>query len=104
MLSLREEQYARKRSASKKQSKKIIDIDTCDISTPPPKRPWIQREEPGNEARRSVHSSKHKTPPTAPHLQLLHLPCDPLQFRLKLLDPLLTLLLFCLQTTHFFLL
>jgi len=44
MLSLREEQYARKRSASKKQSKKIIDIDTCNISTPPPKRPWIQNK------------------------------------------------------------
>ena len=44
MLSLREEQYARKRSASNNQSKTTIDIDTCATITPPPKRPWIQNE------------------------------------------------------------
>ena len=44
MLSLREEQYARKRSASNNQSKKIIDVDTCNTTTPPPKHPWLQNE------------------------------------------------------------
>ena len=44
MLSLREEQYARKRSASNSQSTKIIDIDACKTSTPPPRRLWIQNE------------------------------------------------------------
>ena len=44
MLSLREEQYARKRSPSNNQSKKIIDIDTCNTTTPPPKHPWLQNE------------------------------------------------------------
>jgi len=43
MLSLREEQYARK-SASNNQSKTTIDIDTYTTITPPPKRPWIQNE------------------------------------------------------------
>ena len=38
MLSLREEQYARKRSASNNQSKTTIDIDTCTTITLPPKR------------------------------------------------------------------
>ena len=44
MLSLREEQYARKRPASNNQSKTTIDIDTCTTITPPPKHPWIQNE------------------------------------------------------------
>ena len=44
MVSLREEQYARKRSASNNLSKTTIDIDTCTTTTPPPKRPWIQNE------------------------------------------------------------
>ena len=44
MLSLQEEQYARKRSGSNNQSKTTIDIDTCTTITPPPKCPWIQNE------------------------------------------------------------
>ena len=44
MLSLREEQYARKRSASNNQSKTTIDIDTCTTITLPPKRLWIQNK------------------------------------------------------------
>ena len=43
MLSLREEQNARKRSANSKKIN-IIDIDTCTTTTPPPKRPWILNE------------------------------------------------------------
>ena len=43
MLSLREEQNARKRSASSKKIY-IIDIDTCNTTTPLPKRQWIQNE------------------------------------------------------------
>ena len=43
MLSLREEQNVRKRSASSKKIN-IIDIDTCNTTTPPPKCPWILNE------------------------------------------------------------
>ena len=44
MFSLREEQYAKKRSASNNQSKTTIDIDTCTTTSPTPKCPWIQNE------------------------------------------------------------
>ena len=45
MLSLRE-QYTKKRQCTSNQHQsEVVDVDSCNVSDPPPKQPWIESEQ-----------------------------------------------------------